>query len=354
MNNNANLTPDLFSDDRFYIRPKELFYYLFNEVCSIYTFHNCEIRNDELHEAVIEKYSKNSGYKVYSDIDFFYDKGTKNHNTYYVLGNNLLLWIFKAGVSVFYKHEEINSEVEEIKTLVAEKIIDNKSDKNKFYMIFNEYGFLELKEFKTKIIPTDINTHYNDSFKKVDNKIKEFITNDKTGIVLLHGKSGTGKTSYIRHLINTMDKQFIYLPAELVTELTKPSFLPFLTEHPNCIYFIEDCEELLMQRTHNSSTNHALLNLLNISDGLIGDGISIKFICTFNSSIKLIDEALLRKGRLIAKYEFKELTSEKANLLIETEKLSIPKFSDPVSLSDIYNYDGTIETKSHKKIGFGI
>ena len=55
--------------------------------------------------------------------------------------------------------------------------------------------------------------------------------------------------------------------------------------------------------------------LLNITDGLLSDWLNIQLICSFNSDISKIDSALMRKGRLIAKYEFKELEVEKANAL---------------------------------------
>jgi hypothetical protein len=42
---------------------------------------------------------------------------------------------------------------------------------------------------------------------------------------------------------------------------------------------------------------------------------NIQVICTFNSSLTLIDEALMRKGRLIAKYEFGKLAVSQAQRL---------------------------------------
>ena len=42
-------------------------------------------------------------------------------------------------------------------------------------------------------------------------------------------------------------------------------------------------------------------------DGLLADFLNVQLICTFNNSLTLIDSALLRKGRLIAKYEFGKL-----------------------------------------------
>ncbi len=44
----------------------------------------------------------------------------------------------------------------------------------------------------------------------------------------------------------------------------------------------------------------------------------IQIICTFNAPLTRIDKALLRKGRVIASYEFKPLTIKKSNTLLKS------------------------------------
>jgi ATP-dependent 26S proteasome regulatory subunit len=68
-----------------------------------------------------------------------------------------------------------------------------------------------------------------------------------------------------------------------------------------------------MDRRMNA--NAAVSNLLNISDGLLSDFLNVQLICTFNNSLTMVDSALMRKGRLIAKYEFGKLSVEKAKVL---------------------------------------
>ena len=48
---------------------------------------------------------------------------------------------------------------------------------------------------------------------------------------------------------------------------------------------------------------------------MLSDCLNVQIICTFNSELKFVDNALLRKGRLIAKYEFGKLSIDKANAL---------------------------------------
>jgi ATPase family associated with various cellular activities (AAA) len=350
-NHNIDFTSNFFDDTMSHIKCKEFFHFYFNEIGSLYWFQDCSV-NPEIHNAIKSKYSSNPEFRVFVDTHEHVRLDRKVIFYHYVIDTNLMVFVNNSEIEIGYVYEDNNPKFEELKSLVSEYIECKKPKEPHFYLIIQGSYGLELKKFKAKRMLSDVRSHYNDSFLKVDEKIRKFIGNDQTGLVLLYGKSGTGKTSYIRHLICNTDKQFIYLPAELVTGLTKPVFLPFLAENPNCVYVIEDCEELLTQRTIHSSTNHALLNLLNISDGLIGDGINIKFICIFNASIKNIDEALMRKGRLMAKYEFKELAVEKANAIIDNEQLSIPKFAKPVTLSEMYHYDGDEELEGITKIGF--
>ena len=93
--------------------------------------------------------------------------------------------------------------------------------------------------------------------------------------------------------------------------------------------------------------------MLNISDGLLADCLNVQVICSFNTDISKIDGALLRKGRLIAKYEFRELEIEKAQEL--SNKLGYSKtILVPTTLTSIYNQDERDfqETRKKNSIGF--
>jgi len=92
--------------------------------------------------------------------------------------------------------------------------------------------------------------------------------------------------------------------------------------------------------------------LLNLSDGLLSDCLNIQIICSFNTDLSKVDTALLRKGRLIAKYEFKELETTKAQTL--SNKLGYTtKIDTPMTLTDIYNQEEhNYQTERRKVIGF--
>jgi len=77
-------------------------------------------------------------------------------------------------------------------------------------------------------------------------------------------------------------------------------------------------------------------------------------ICTFNTDLGKIDKALLRKGRIITKYEFKDLDVKKANKLAEKNGLE-SKFTKNVPLAEIFNQDDDdYVSTQNKTIGFYI
>lgn len=198
-----------------------------------------------------------------------------------------------------------------------------------------------------KPIITDIGLHYGKKFVPIHEKIlKNLNQKQGKGIVLLHGVPGSGKTHYIRYLIQEIkNKTLIYIPPDMAKEISSPAFLPFLMEYPDSILIIEDAENIIKDRNETSIPSQAVANLLNLSDGLLGDAMYQQIIATFNCDLKTIDPALLRKGRLIANYEFNELDLNATKLL--SEKLGFPsdQIDRPMTLAEIYNQNET-ETNS--------
>jgi hypothetical protein len=198
-----------------------------------------------------------------------------------------------------------------------------------------------------------INENYNDDFLPIHetilNRLKK--KNDK-GLVLLHGKPGTGKTSYIRYLITKTKKTVIFLPPNMATSITEPGLMKVLINNPNSVFVIEDAENIIIDRNQNGSSSVSAL--LNLADGLLSDCLNIQIICSFNTDISRVDSALTRKGRLIAKYEFLELDVHKAQAL--SNKLGFSSvITAPMTLTSVYNQNEMeFAAQTKRRIGFNV
>ncbi len=202
------------------------------------------------------------------------------------------------------------------------------------------------------IEPQSINLeeNYNDDFIPIYKDIEKFLTDRKSGLIVLRGEVGTGKTNLIRHLTTSFPTKYTLITTSVAEHLASPEFMSFMLEHKDNVFILEDCEQILVDRTDGNYSN-AISNILNISDGLMSDVFNIKFICTFNADISKIDKALLRKGRCFVNYEFKPLEAEKAKVLLNRQNIYLDEYR-PMTLSEIYNYQDTDCKGEETKIGF--
>jgi ATP-dependent 26S proteasome regulatory subunit len=134
--------------------------------------------------------------------------------------------------------------------------------------------------------------------------------------------------------------------------LSEPSIIPFLMDHKNSILIIEDAERVISDREGNGSPA-GVSNILNLTDGILGDCLNIQVIATFNMKREKIDQALLRKGRLIAEHKFEKLSVNDTNKLLKHLEKN-QEVEEGMVLADIYNIDTEVYKTPTKgnKIGF--
>ncbi len=331
----------------------KLFVHLFGKYYSRYRIRH-GFNNEELIKSLICRYSLEQSQIIRIDWtkeEDLYGVNYRRSEVLLILKNELLFSIIDDKIDIMY-----GSNIEEAERNEVIKIVDEfkitETVVKQFHMI--QYrGSFELANFDVKPVDIDVETHYNDDFQSIHSIISDSLkTKDKNGIVLLHGKYGTGKTYYLRHLISNIDRKFIYFPLNMIETINSPEFLPFLSDQPNSVLILEDCESFLVHRENGLNNASALSNLLNLGDGLLSDALSVNVICTFNAGIKKIDDAILRKGRLIARYEFKELELQKAKTLAQKIGKNVT-IEHPMTVSDIYNLnEKDFENTPAKKIGF--
>ena len=160
-------------------------------------------------------------------------------------------------------------------------------------------------------------------------------------------------TYYIRYLLQCLaktKKKVLFFPPSMVEAVTDPSFFNFITNWTmdngkNSILLIEDAEPLLLSR--ESTRNMGITNLLNLTDGILNDILSIQIIATFNTSLSDLDKALLRPERLIARKEFGKLDIVNAKKLAEIIGVNPDIIKDSMTLAELYSIKNDNEVLLH-------
>jgi len=243
-----------------------------------------------------------------------------------------------------------------------EEFIDDNSYIN--LVVKRSDGSLDTKEFAIKDPKINLSLSYGVEFKTIDNTIFKGLRKSDKGIWIFHGPPGTGKSMYIRNLIKRLNKidevnNVIYMSSEMIGSLESPDFLPFIQDYKDSVLVIEDADIALESRKSHGSIVKTVLQL---TDGILADCLRLKIIATFNCELSAIDSALLRKGRLQYRHEFRYLTRAEALKLAASLKIDSKIFEsddyahkDSWSLAEIYNIEQDFHwDKKQQKIGFGL
>jgi hypothetical protein len=336
-------------------------------------------REDFDKDAVIEYINKNNGQLVQLGEEFLVSKTLselEEDEEPFIIGGEIVLpsFDYEDGSIYFYKDNFIQIVCESGKEKnkckltfyypTSQKCVDEEftqfmdlDKRPNIFMVNQDYGNFNFSKFNINLPETfDIGLNYGKNFESISDKIIKSLHENSSGLYMLHGKPGTGKTTYIRYLASVLKKDVIFFPTSFVDEVTNPSILSLLKKKQDCVMILEDAEKALTKRSLSDQPS-LVSTLLNMTDGILGDILKLNVIVTYNCDRQDIDEALLRKGRLKAEYSFQGLKQDQAKKLIKKLDLDI-KPEDNMTLADIYyaksdeELIGNIKTLEKPKIGF--
>ncbi len=334
--------------DNGFLCGKALYLYCFNIIPSVNYIGN--IDGEKAFHAIKEKFA--SIVKSVHAYRYHDDKNRKTgfNETFMILNNGCILE-FDTGYCEIYHNGKSDDFIDSCIQLMKAFKARQRRKPLEINLVSRNRNGLYLKGMEINKTKLDIDLYYEDDFREVDTVISKRLSqqNDK-GIVLLHGLPGTGKTTYLRYLVGKIKKRILFLSPAAATNLMDPDFIELLIDNPNCVLIIEDAENIIMDR--KISNNMSVSNLLNISDGLLADFLNVQIICTFNNSLTLVDNALMRKGRLIARYEFGKLGIQKSQQLSKKFGFNTV-ITEPMTVAELANqHEKQMEPDKVEVIGF--
>jgi len=181
--------------------------------------------------------------------------------------------------------------------------------------------------------------------------LAEFYDNfmhSSASILLLIGPPGTGKTTFIRGLLQHSEASAIVSYDSNVLEKDYV-FANFIEGEKN-VLVLEDADMFLKARAEGNTMMHKFLN---VGDGLVTTRNKKLIFSTNLPSIRDIDPALIRPGRCYDILHFEELSQEQAEKLATKVGTKLNRERESWSIADVFFEQNTNTKKTiERKMGF--
>jgi hypothetical protein len=184
-------------------------------------------------------------------------------------------------------------------------------------------------------------------------------------LILWHGAPGSGKTWALRALLSEWGScfsgQYILDPERFFGE-PATYMMSVLMDHDEetgddsgqsdrwRLLMVEDVGELLGSDAR-LQTGQGLARLLNLCDGLVGQGLRVLVLLTTNEELGHLHPAVVRRGRCIANVRFDRLSAKESAAWTDSHGVHVD-FDKPVVLADLFAADQIVTSHRASTTGF--
>ena len=216
---------------------------------------------------------------------------------------------------------------------------------SKFFQLCNSgFGGIDRLEISLARVwlqsPAELALHYGDEFAGWEQNLVARLQTQPSGLTILRGEPGVGKTCFVRHLLSRLAKthRCFLVPTSNFGLLADPQLATFWANEAarsklHNLLILEDAEALLEKRC--GPNNEMVSNLLNMADGLLGDAMRVQIVATVNAPLDKLDPAVTRRGRLQGYHQFRRLSRDEAGRLARAKGLTLPDQPD-YTLAEIF------------------